>query len=101
MINDIEHHFHLLVGHLYNMFGKMSVRVLCLFLVAGRDGLQVWHMEFPRLGVESELQLLAYTTVIAMPYPSHICDLHCSFRQHWILNPTDQGQGWKLQPHGS
>ena len=32
-------------------------------------------MEVPRLGVELELQLLAYTTVTAMPDPSHICDL--------------------------
>ena len=30
------------------------------------------HTEVPRLGVESELQLLAYTT---MPDSSHICDL--------------------------
>ena len=27
------------------------------------------HMEVPRLGVESELQLLAYTTATAMPDP--------------------------------
>ena len=27
------------------------------------------HMEIPRLGVESEPQLLAYTAVIAMPDP--------------------------------
>ena len=32
-------------------------------------------MEVPGLGVESELQVLAYTTAIAMPDPSHICDL--------------------------
>ena len=30
----------------------------------------------PRLGVESELQLPAYTTAIAMPGPSHVCDLY-------------------------
>ena len=35
-------------------------------------------MEVLRLGVESELQLLAYTIVIAMPDLSHICDLHHS-----------------------
>ena len=34
----------------------------------------VQHMEFPRLGVESELQPLAYTT--AMPHLSHVCNLH-------------------------
>ena len=30
-------------------------------------------MEVPRLGIELELQLLAYTTAKAMPEPSHIC----------------------------
>ena len=33
-----------------------------------------WHMEVPRLGAESELQLLAYTIATAMKDPSHICD---------------------------
>ena len=32
-------------------------------------------MEVPRLGVELELQLLAYAIAIAMPDLSHICDL--------------------------
>ena len=36
------------------------------------------HMEFPRLGVELELQLPAHITATAMPDPSHICDLHHS-----------------------
>ena len=36
------------------------------------------HMEVPRLGVKSELQLLAYTTATAMLEPSHVCDLHYS-----------------------
>ena len=43
-------------------------------------------MEVPRLGIESELQLLAYTTATAMPGPSCICNLHHRSRQHWILN---------------
>ena len=43
-------------------------------------------MEVPRLGVESELQLQAYTTATATPDPSHICDLHHSLQQHGILN---------------
>jgi len=33
-------------------------------------------MEVPRLGVEVELQLLAYTTTTTMPDLSHICSLH-------------------------
>ena len=43
-----------------------------------------WHTEIPRLGVELELQLPAYTT--ATWAPSHICDLYHSSQQHWILN---------------
>ena len=43
-------------------------------------------MEVPTLGVKSELQLPAYTTAIATPGPSCICDLHRSLWQRWILN---------------
>ena len=50
-------------------------------------GLHLQLVEFPRLGVESELKLLAYTTATAIQDPSHICNLHHSSRQHWILNP--------------
>ena len=35
----------------------------------------------------TEIQLLAYTTAIATPDPSHICDLHHSSQQCQILNP--------------
>ena len=49
-------------------------------------------MEVPRLGVESELQLLAYTTATAMQDPSYIWDLHHSSRQHWILNPLSKAR---------
>ena len=44
-------------------------------------GLHLRHMELPRLGVKSELQLLAYTTAIATPDPSHICDLCYNLKQ--------------------
>ena len=51
-------------------------------------------MEVPRLGIESELQLLAYTTAIATRDPSHVCNLqHCS-RQHRILNPVSKARDW-------
>ena len=35
-----------------------------------------WHMEVPRLGVESELPLPAYTTATATWDQSHVCDLY-------------------------
>ena len=44
---------------------------VCVFL-----GPHPQHMEVPRLGVESELQLLAYTTATATQDPSLLFDLH-------------------------
>ena len=49
-------------------------------------GLHPWHMEVPRLGVESELQLPASTTATVTQDLSCVCDLRYSSRQHWILN---------------
>ena len=65
------------------------------------------HMEVHRLGVESELQLPAYTTATATRDPSNVCDLYHSSQQRqkfsslseardpthifmdtsWVLNP--------------
>ena len=56
-------------------------------------GPYLWHMEVRRLGVESELQLLAYATAIAMPDPRHVCDLHRNSQQHRILNPPSEARG--------
>ena len=47
-------------------------------------------MEVPRLGFESELQLLATATATATPDLSCICDLHYSSRQGQILNPLSE-----------
>ena len=46
--------------------------------------LHLWHMGVPRLGVTSELELLAHTTTTAAQDLSHICDLHHSSWQHQI-----------------
>ena len=42
-----------------------TLKVLFLFLFFVFLGLHSWHMKVPRLGVKSELQLLAYTTTTA------------------------------------
>jgi len=44
--------------------------VLFVFL-----GPHPWQMDVPRLGVESELQLPAYTTATATQDRSRVCDL--------------------------
>ena len=50
------------------------------------------HMEVPRLGVQSELYLLAYTTATTMPDSSQVCGLHHSSQKHWILNPLSEAR---------
>ena len=49
-------------------------------------GLHPQHTEVPRLGVQLEIQLLAYTTATAAPDPSCVCQLHHSSWQCLILN---------------
>ena len=58
---------------------------VCLF-VCFFKGLYPWHMEVPRLGVELELQLLAYATATATPDLSCVCDLYHRSRECRILN---------------
>jgi len=48
------------------------------------------HVEVPRLGVESELQLPAYTRATATQDPSRVCNLHHSSQQRWIHNPLSK-----------
>ena len=55
-------------------------------------GQHMKHMEIPRLGVKSELQLLVYVKAIAMPDLSCICDLHYSSLQRQILNPLSEAR---------
>ena len=45
-------------------------------------------MEVSRLGVELELQLLAYTMATATRDLSHVCDPYHSSGQHRIPNPV-------------
>ena len=67
----------------------ISFSALVVFL-----GPQVQHMEVFRLGVESEMQLLPYTTAMAMWDPSCICNLHRSSWKCQILNPLSKVRDW-------
>ena len=73
----------------------------------------MWHMEVPRLGVQSELQLPADTTATAKLDLNCICHLWSSLQQRQILNPLSKAPdrtrilmyaSWILNPlshHGS
>jgi len=72
---------------------KISIYIYIFFLVFLLFlGLLPWHMEVPRLGVESELKLPAYARATATWDPSRICDLHHSSRQRPIVNPLSKGR---------
>ena len=53
-------------------------------------------MEVSRLGVESELQLPAYTTATVAQNQSRICDLHHSSKQCWNLNALSKARDQTL-----
>jgi len=56
-------------------------------------------MEVPRLGVEVELMLPAYTTATARPDLSRVCDPP-QLMAMLDPSPTEQGQGSNPHPHG-
>ena len=69
-----------------------SCNLMALFIVF--LGLHSQHMQVPKLGVKLKLQLPAYTTATATPYPSCIFDLCCSLQQCQILNPLCEARDW-------
>ena len=73
--------------------GIINQSYLFIYLFIGPH---LQHMEVPRLGVKSELQLPAYTTATATWDPSRICSLHHSSWQCWILNPLSGARNWTL-----
>ena len=73
---------------------QTSLVPLLLFIL----GPHLQHMEVPRLGAVSELQLLANPTATAML--SCICDLHHSSQQRRILKPPSKARGCNLHPPG-
>ena len=63
---------------------KLGAEIFFFFCFLGPH---LQHVEVPRLGVELELQLPAYTTATAMPDLNHLCDPHHNSQQRQILKP--------------
>ena len=63
-----------------------------IIIIIGFLGLLPRHMEVPRLGLQSELQLLVYTTATATQDPSRICHLHHSSWQCQSLNSLSKAR---------
>ena len=75
----------------HNSFVCVYVYIYIYFLAPN-----LRHMEIPSVGDESELQLVAYATAIAMPDPSRVCQLPHSSEQCQILNPLSKARDWTL-----
>ena len=74
--------FHLALSlEVYPCYQKRQESMSFFFFL----GPHLWHMEVPRLGVQSELQLPAYTTATATPDMSRICNLYHISGQCLIL----------------
>ena len=81
---------------IWNLLGHGTTRVylkvfVCLFVCCFL-GLRLWHMEILRLGVELELQLLAYIIATAMPDLRLLYNLYHSSWQCWILSPLSKAR---------
>ena len=76
----------LTVIHIFLVYDDFD-RLFCCLFVFVILGPHPQHMEIPKLGVESELQLPGYTTAAAMPDQKLICSLH-----HRILNPLSEAR---------
>ena len=66
-------------------------QVFCLFFPPDLWS-YLWHMDVPGVGVESELQLQAYTIAMATLDWSCICNLCHSLGKHQILNPLSEAR---------
>ena len=53
---------------------------------------KVWHLEVSKLGVKSELQLLADATATAMWDLGHVCNPQHSLQQGQLLNPVSEAR---------
>ena len=52
------------------------------------------HVDVPRLGVTSDLQLSAYATATAMLDSRCVCNPHHSSWQSWIPDPLSEARDW-------
>ena len=88
----VEEREYQLVGSCANV-RIWAIDLCCAYLFFCFSDLHLRHMEVPRLGVEKEVQLLAYATATATPDPSLVCDhLHHSSRKRGILNPLSEAR---------
>ena len=82
-----------------SLWGTVNYQILwflfCFFFLFSATPMA--YMEVPRLGMVSELQMLACTMATATQDLSCLCHLHCSSQQCQVLNPLDP----RIEPSSS
>ena len=71
-----------------------DLETLLLFFFFGFLGLHPQHMEVPRLGNQSELQLPACTAATAMQDLGRVYNLYHNSGQRQIPNPLREARDW-------
>ena len=77
--------------------GEMNILICVCVCVCVCVCTSFRHLEVPRLGIESELQLPACTKDTAKLDPCLLWDLYHRSQQllnHWILNPLREAKDW-------
>ena len=69
---------------------KIQIKTTQLFFFRFKDACTEYGSSQARGQIR---QLLAYTTATATQDTSHICDVHHSSQQHWILNLLSEARG--------
>ena len=77
--------------NLKSHFVSLLIFFLFSYFFLFRAALAAYGSSQARLGVDSELQLPAYTTTTAAQDPS-LCYLHCKWQQCRILNPLSEAR---------
>ena len=94
VINAVKHLFMYLLAKYMSTLEKCLSKIFFVCLFFCFLGPHLHHVEVPRLGVISELQLLAYATATATWVSSCLCNLHHSSWQHRILNLLIEARDW-------
>ena len=85
---------HFSVTKIYNLVTIYWLIIIIhhVFIISFSMGPHMGHMKVPGLGVDSELQLPAYTTEQHKIRATSACSLHHSSWQGQILNPPSKGR---------
>ena len=90
IISDVEHFFHVFLGHLYIFFGEMFIQVFCPFFnwIVGFFAVEVYILEIKPLSVASFQTILSHSVNCLFVFflvPFVVQKLVSLMRSHWFI----------------